>query len=107
MVGHDFCRLLFQPLRDEDVGVEESLHAVPEAVLGLGLELFSGFGVLDARVPALFVQLVDHRLANETNPLTRGEVDQLTLLLFSIFISVVISNLFLSLHLRLRVSLLQ
>ena len=51
----ELLRLLGQPLRDEDVCVEEAVDAVPEAGLRLAGQLGAGLGALHAHVPALFV----------------------------------------------------
>ena len=54
--------LLLEALRDQDVGVEEALHAVAHAVLGARVQLLRGAVALRARVPALLRQLVDDGL---------------------------------------------
>ena len=67
MLGEHLGGLLFEALRDEDVRVEEPIHAVPHAVLRAGVELLGRLVALRARVPALLSQLVDDRLVEEGN----------------------------------------
>lgn len=56
--------LLLDPLRDQDVGVKESLDAVLEAVLSPGVQPGAGLG-RHANVPALGAQLGDDALENK------------------------------------------
>ena len=65
MIGEHLGRLLLEALRDEDVGVEEPLHAVPHAVFRARVEFLGRLVVLRAGVPALLRQLVDDRLGRE------------------------------------------